>query len=223
MDQLEQDLRTLIAKHGLQETYEKFQRILHTDYVFLSTLFNKETELPIELPLSHGDLTSKSELKPVELPIQKEKKPVKLAPKQPSNTDQISSLVPSKFTPGMKLLVMKDDQEDEREDEKEEEQEEQKKPQFTSSKEAKQWQKEQEELRREQNERNGIQPESLLTPENMKKWVLEEKKPYSTIARDIIGLPEYRIADYAKQNNIISDTAKRRAAIIAKRIKAKKN
>ena len=218
MDQLEQDVRTLIAKHGLRETYEKFQKILHTDYAFLSTLFIKETELP----QPQGDLTSNSDLKPLELPLQKEKKPVKLAHKQPSNTsDQISSLVPSKFTPGMKLLVMKDEKEEQ--EEQEEEQEEQKKPQFTSSKEAKQWQKEQEELRREQNERNGIQPESLLTPENMKKWVIEEKKPYSTIARDIVGLPEYRIAEFAKQNNIISDTAKRRAAIIAKRIKAKKN
>ena len=61
----------------------------------------------------------------------------------------------------------------------------------------------------------------VLTPvqsvENLKKWVEEEKKSYSYIARRLIGLPEAQISVEAKKYGIMSEIAKRRMAVVESR------
>ena len=210
-------IRTVLAEFGVKETHQALLEIMKSDYEYLGTLFTQSNEIP-----------------QTTTPIQekKEKKPVKKANKESdlqeqtetnpssSNTDSIDSLVTSKFTPGTKILVTKEKIAN-TSNINVQELPPATLPKFSSSTEAKQWQREQEEARRVNNEERGINSETLLTSDNMREWIEVNKYTYAQIARDIVGLPEYRVAEFAKQNGILSETAKRRAAIIA-RAKSKK-
>ena len=76
------------------------------------------------------------------------------------------------------------------------------KPTFSTLKEAKQWQKAQEEAKHKALLHQGINPLSLLTKENLTQWIQEERKAYSVIARELVGLPELQVASTAKEFGI---------------------
>lgn len=61
----------------------------------------------------------------------------------------------------------------------------------------------------------NIDPESLLTKANLKKWVETDGLTYTQIARDHVGLHADYIAGVAKSFNLQSPIAKKRAQIIA--------
>ena len=203
-------IRTVLAEFGVKNTYETLMEIMKSDYEVLGTFFTQSVPTPTSTPTA-----------PQENPIEKkEKKPVKKANTkaeevQSQPQDTIDSLVSSKFTPGTKILVTKE-KDSTITTTKAEALPPATLPKFSSSAEAKQWQREQEEARRLNNEQRGINSESILTEENVREWIEVNKQTYAQIARDIVGLPEYRVAEFAKQNGILSETAKRRAAIIAR-------
>lgn len=85
---------------------------------------------------------------------------------------------------------------------------------FRDPKDIKKWQKEQEEKKASELKAAGVNPASLLTEENMRKWVVEEKKTFAAIARENVGLPDVVVAAEAKKYGIQSDMSKRRAAIL---------
>lgn len=217
-------IRRIIAEHGLKETHQAWQTILKQDYEYLGTLFTPLTSTTqhtstASLPQSSNNKPAEVEAPPTSVsPQQKEKKPVKKAVKQeappsPPQEDTVESLVSTKFIPGMKILVKKGEGVPQEEVPLLEPAV---LPKFSSAAEAKQWQREQEEKRRVNNQERGIDSETLLTQENLKRWIEVEKLGYAQIARDIVGLPEYRIGEVAKQHGILSETAKRRAAIIGR-------
>jgi hypothetical protein len=82
-------------------------------------------------------------------------------------------------------------------------------------------------IKKEQNEKvekkfqelqsKGVDSYSLLTKDNLKKWVDTDKLTYTQIARDHVGLPADEIATIAKGFGIQSHIAKKRAVIIAGR------
>lgn len=82
------------------------------------------------------------------------------------------------------------------------------------AKDIKKWQKEQEDKKAGELRDAGINPASLLTEANMRKWVVEEKKTFAAIAREYVGLSDSVIAAEAKKYGLQSDIAKRRAAIL---------
>jgi hypothetical protein len=90
-------------------------------------------------------------------------------------------------------------------------------PPNLTTKELREWQHAQETTKYDELLHKGIDPHSLLTVENLKKWVEEEKKSYSYIARRLVGLPEAQVSAEAKKHNIVSEIAKRRLAVIAAR------
>ena len=73
---------------------------------------------------------------------------------------------------------------------------------FKDSKEQKIWQKEQEEKKRKENLVKGINPKDLLTKENLKKWIEEEGRTYSYIAREYTGCKDSEVSSAAKLYNI---------------------
>jgi hypothetical protein len=81
-------------------------------------------------------------------------------------------------------------------------------------KDIKKWQKEEEEKKAEEHRVAGINPISLLTEANMRKWVVDEKKTFAAIAREYVGISDAVIASEAKKYGIQGDIAKRRAAIL---------
>ena len=80
--------------------------------------------------------------------------------------------------------------------------EEVKEKKFKDSKEQKIWQKEQEEKKRKENLVKGINPKDLLTKENLKKWIEEEGRTYSYIAREYTGCKDSEVSSAAKLYNI---------------------
>ncbi len=215
---LQSDLRHIIANYGLSETYHAFQHILKVDYEFLQGIFS--TTHVVKVPeSSQVDFTNANveEAHTFSPALQTSKKIVRKVVKT-KELDSISSLLDTVEVPAevpaevsVKTVSVKQVPPDAGTSAGT------MPPKFETSREAKQWQKEQEEKKGEELRNAGINPETLLTKENLQQWIESEKKSYSYIARNLIGLPEYRIAEFAKQHNILSDAAKRRAAIMSKK------
>lgn len=60
-----------------------------------------------------------------------------------------------------------------------------------------------------------VAPQTLLTEENLRRWISAEGLTYTQIARDHVGLPAEQIAKVASGLGFQSPIAKRRADIIA--------
>ena len=90
---------------------------------------------------------------------------------------------------------------------------------LTDPKDLKKWQKEQEDKKKRELDAQGINPASLLTKENLQRWIVEEKKTYAAVAREYVGLPDSMVASSAKSFGIQSDTTKKRAMIAASKSK----
>jgi hypothetical protein len=86
--------------------------------------------------------------------------------------------------------------------------------------EQKKWQKEQEDKKMRDLRSTGVNPASLLTEANLRKWVEEEKKTFAFIAREYVGLSDGVVAAEAKKYGLQSDTSKRRAMIAANKARA---
>ena len=86
--------------------------------------------------------------------------------------------------------------------------------------EQKKWQKEQEDKKMQDLRATGVNPASLLTEANLRKWVEEEKKTFAFIAREYVGLSDGVVAAEAKKYGLQSDTSKRRAMIAANKARS---
>lgn len=90
---------------------------------------------------------------------------------------------------------------------------------FSDPKDLKKWQKEQEEKKANELKAAGVNPLTLLTEANLRKWIVDEKKTFSAIAREYIGLSDAIISIEAKKYGLQSETSKRRGLIKASKIK----
>jgi len=74
---------------------------------------------------------------------------------------------------------------------------------FRNSKEVKEWQKVQEEKKSQENKVKGVLKKELLTKENLKKWIEEEDRTFSYIAREYVGCRDTEVSAAAKLFGII--------------------
>jgi len=65
-------------------------------------------------------------------------------------------------------------------------------------KEIKEWQKDQEEIKRKEQEAKGIKPKDLLTKENLQKWYGEEGRTFAYIARTYVGCKDTEVSSAVK-------------------------
>ena len=87
--------------------------------------------------------------------------------------------------------------------------------QESDSKKMKLWQKEQEQKKLAELQAAGVVPESLLTVDNVRQWVVKEAKTYAYVAREYLGMPEAKVAEFGKKNGILSQMSKKRAVVAA--------
>jgi len=85
-----------------------------------------------------------------------------------------------------------------------------------NSKELKAWQRQQEVKKLAELKANGIKPESLLTVENIKLWIEDQHRTFAYVAREYVGMPEDKVADFAKAHGVKSTISKKRAILSAK-------
>jgi tRNA/tmRNA/rRNA uracil-C5-methylase (TrmA/RlmC/RlmD family) len=82
---------------------------------------------------------------------------------------------------------------------------------FRDPKEMKEWQRGQEELKKKENESKGIKKETLLTKENLRKWIEEEGRTFSYISREYVGCKDSEVSAAAKLFGI--DTTRKNVTV----------
>jgi len=68
----------------------------------------------------------------------------------------------------------------------------------------KEWQRSEEEKKRLENESKGLKKETLLTKENLKKWIEDENRTYSYISRTYVGCKDIEVSAAAKLYGIVA-------------------
>ena len=212
-------LRQAIAWYGLEAVHTNFQEICKEDYDFLKKLY--EVPKVLKAPSPPAVPASSPEASPAppqeeEIPrpeklrdakvrvIKKPTAPEDLPPQAPQAPQATlnTTFTQSVATPTVSSLAAPHTESG-----------------LTDPKDIKKWQKEQEDKKKRELDALGINPASLLTKENLQKWIVEEKKTFAAVARDYVGLPDSMVSSAAKSYGIQSETSKRRAIIAANKKK----
>jgi hypothetical protein len=224
-------LKFLIASSSLQSVHSALQEIIQEEYSFLQTLF-PSGQSPTAQGIQRQPPPPQETQRQSSIPAESQEPQVTQQPQEPTSEDLTSN---SRIRSDRKIRVVKKSGLTDLEVEQvspESTQEEAKDPPFTSflaspednktkedskfrnPKDVKKWQKEQEEAKHAELVKEGVDPKTLLTKENLQRWVEVEGKGYAQIARDHVGLSEEFISALAKSYGIQSAAAKRRAAVI---------
>jgi hypothetical protein len=214
MSDLRQNLQELIAIHGTGKVYAELYGKMKEEYEFLREFFSEEKAPRAVAP---------------------KKKVVKSIPASTTNQDSDTTDMSASALRDAKIRIVKKEvaavEPDPLElfppaDEEENEQESEvvaavppatKPPTFKNPKEAKAWQKEQELKKKQELSDSGIIPNSLLTKENLERWIIQDSRTYAYIAREYVGLPEAMISETAKAFGIQTEASKKRNEMIKKK------
>jgi hypothetical protein len=235
---LRQQLRLLISSHGMAEVHKELQDIFKTDYIFLTEYFKKDIVLNESIPTTLTKPETKVDKKAVKEKVKEKVEKVEegeVEEEQQSIIEFMEQREKAKFNAkGVIVKVRKTEGEEEKKADrvstadvlKDEDIKQAKGPYETTQppkgltgNAIKQWQKQQEDKRAAQLNEEGIDGMSLLTEENLRKWLEKEGRAYAQVARDIVGVSEAIVAEAAKKYGIQSAAAKRRAAILAMKMK----
>jgi len=216
MSDLRQNLQELIAIHGTGKVYAELYGKMKEEYEFLREFFSdekapravapkkkvvKSTTVPTTTQDSDTTDMSASALRDAKIRIVKkevaavEPDPLELFPPAVENEEEneeeseVAAVVPPASKP----------------------------PTFKNPKEAKAWQKEQETKKKAELSESGIEPHSLLTKENLERWIIQDSRTYAYIAREYVGLPEAMVSETAKAFGIQTEVSKKRNEMIKKK------
>jgi hypothetical protein len=204
-------LRVLMTQYSSQEIHETLQQIFRDDYEYYQTLFSQvqaETQTQTQSQTqtqTQPQAQPEQESQPtptVETPISNTtklrsdtrirvvKRPVADAP-----TEETVAVVVQREDAVSVASVISGDREKKAQMKKEQTEKEGEKYRELVSK--------------------GIDPESLLTKENLKKWIDTDGLTYAQIARDHVGLSALQVSNIAKGFGFKSIIAKKRAMFLA--------
>lgn len=182
------ELRGLIAKYSLSQVHAELQAEMRETYEFLRTMFDPpKNNLVIPVGETIPDRIATPHVRPL---------PETLIPEVPELQLEIDlSEVPEDEDLSIKEIVIQAKKESQQESSPPGEK-------FTKIKHREEVQKKRKEL-----EAQGVRPESLLTKENLSKW-LGQGMSYMKIAREFVGVHENEIATAAKTLGLQSDMRK---------------
>ena len=192
MNSLRLALREVIAKHGLPAVYAGLQEEMQELYGFLRSHYEPpKNNLVIPIAGVIPDRIATPRNRPIAAIIEEELPPFELEENEGENKEETQSLP---VDPTLKEVVVQAKSEMMKyQGEKEK---------FTKAKHREEVLKKHKELTEQ-----GIRPESLLTKENLTKW-LGEGLSYMRISREHTGVPENEIAAIAKTFGLQSDVKK---------------
>jgi len=194
---LVQDLRYLIAAHSLKGVHEALQELMAEEYAFLSSVFQKEAPAPVE----ENVMVEPEVVAPAPVNQKKLKVTVKKAAEAPPPA------------PAPEPVVVTAPAVAQEEDNKEEGYT---GPVYTAQ-EKKKFQKEAEEKKHAELAAQGATLSSILTKENLKKWIEEEGRTYAWVAREKAGCPSAQVTAVAKSFGIESKITKKMAMTMIRR------
>jgi hypothetical protein len=188
---IRQDIRELIAKYGLSAVHAEFQAEMKDTYTFLRQLYEppkKNLIIPIGETIPDRIATPLHKSLPAVLP---EPPQLDLNVKETQMSETLT-VSPEDRDPSLKEVIIQAKSEMAKQPEEK----------FTKAKHREEVLKKHKELTEK-----GIRPESLLTKENLTKW-LGEGMSYMKIAREETGVHENEIAVIAKTFGLQSDIKK---------------
>ena len=210
---LEQDLRALVANHGFEMVHSALHEMMRHDYEFLSRVFNVThvavTPAVAAVTPAVAAVTPAPAPAPaptVSEPVQPTKKVMKITVRKAVEPAPVPSPIPaptpvehlpspiSESSPVNTLELPE-------------------KCKFRSPAEMKRFQKEAEMKKRAELDAKGISVASLMTRDNLKKWIEDDGKTYAWVAREMVGCAETQVSTMAKAYGIQSKNSKRRAFI----------
>lgn len=202
-------LRQAIAWYGLEAVHNGFQEICKEDYDFLKKLYDvpqahkvlkaPSPPAPVQETPAEEEIPRPEKLRDAKVRVVKKPAPEDIPFTQTTNTTTTTTLPATQSTSAVVQTHTESG--------------------LTDPKDIKKWQKEQEDKKKRELDAQGINPASLLTKENLQKWIVEEKKTFAAVARDYVGLPDSMVSSAAKSYGIQSETSKRRAIIAASKRK----
>ena len=197
---VKQELRCLLASYSPKQVHVALLEIFKEDYEFLSSFYGStppkshKRKAQVQDPVAAGPVSSPG--------------PVAVAEES------------MKVTPGTKIRIVKKEEAPQAEEQEQEEEEEELAPEpkpskFRSPKEVRNWQQEHEKKKYAELMSQGVVPESLLTQENLKRWLEQDGRTYASIARELVGVSEGVVSTTAQKFGLKSSVNKKRAMIAA--------
>lgn len=184
-----QELRALIATHGYEKVHEGLQECMRQDYEFLTRMFEP---VAVPAPVAVAAPVQVQVQVPVAAQVQ-EQEPLTAAKVKNMKVTVKKAVVEA--APQQPLEPSK----------------------FREPAELKEFQRQAVEKKRLELESQGISSISILTKENLKKWIDEEGNTYAWVAREKAGCPEEEVSTIAKSFGILSRASKKRGMLIAQK------
>lgn len=195
---MEAELRQLIGKYGVADLHRSLTALMRADFDYLQSLFS--VPVAFEEPPAKPKKQYKKR-KPAPSPVPE--------PESENKTQEIvfkNDTIPAPVAPDSdirEVLIRSEKRHTE-----------------APFKDSKQWKAEQkaaELKKRAELDAQGIfSVETLLTKENLEKWILKEHRTYAYIAREYVGCPEALVSETARAYGIQSENSMRRKLVIAK-------
>ena len=196
MEALHQNLRALVAIHGFEMVHTSLQGMMRQDYEFLMRVYGPPpvpVAVPVPEPSAPAPTDTNTKVKNVKVTVKK------AAPQSEPVPEPVPEPTPQPPLPQTTL----------------EQPTEEKK--FRSPTEMKEFQRLAVDKKRAELDAQGVSARSVLTKENLKKWVEEDGNTYAWVAREKAGCDESEVSAIAKTYGIVSKISKRRGMIIAKK------
>ena len=185
---LQESLKALKSEHSYMEIYTELMVMMKQEYDELQTLFGKKGG--------------------------KQSQPVETQQPEPQS-EQPESQEPDELKQ-IRVITKKQEQKVQPQPQQTQQAQQTQPQQETSdSKQMKQWQKDQEQKKLNELTAQGIDPQTLLTVENLRKWITNEGKTFAYVAREYLGIPEGKVAEFGKKNTIQSQISRKRAVLAA--------
>jgi len=194
---LVQDLRYLIAAHSLKGVHEALQELMAEEYAFLSSVFQKGAPALVE----ENVMVEPEVVAPAPVNQKKLKVTVKKAAEAPALAP-----IPEPVVVATPAVAQEEDNKEEGYTG----------PVYTAQ-EKKKFQKEAEEKKHAELAAQGATLSSILTKENLKKWIEEEGRTYAWVAREKAGCPSAQVTAVAKSFGIESKISKKMAMTMIRR------
>ena len=222
MTTLQQDLRALVAANGFEMVHSALHEMMRQEYEFLSKIFKTGTPVTAPTPVP---VASASAPVPVPVPApapepvsaqpteKVAKKVMKITVRKAVEEPLASPAPPIPPTPALvsqpdesafytenspiNTLEMPAD-----------------KGKFRSPAEVKRFQKDAEAKKRTELDAKGITVASLMTRDNLKRWIEDEGKSYAWVAREMVGCADTLVSNMAKNYGIQSKISKHKGMLM---------
>jgi hypothetical protein len=192
---IQETLRNLRTTHTYIDIHSELLRMMKSEYNMLRTFF-ENTPMPSHNKQIVVEISRQDPLTEHQIEIS-----TMTTPKPGEETSQPTPPIPPQLQPTKTIEIKKEGK--------------------SNSQEMRKWQKGEEEKKLAELKANGIDPNTLFTVENLRKWIEVDGNTYAYVARQYLGIPEYKVSEFGKKHDIKSKISRKRA-ILASEARVKK-